>query len=425
MGKSNVRMKVLVFWAITLVSVLFLVEVTSYIASMNFVPARIRGRAGRGGVEFHVAIRRKAHFFQTQLVKSAVTATSRGISTQSDLLMFNSVLGWDYPPDMVYRDFDGVLYRHGPAGERRTCTAFPTTAIATYGDSFTYCSQVRDNQTWQTFLAEKLGTNILNFGVGGYGTDQALLKYQLHARSSAKIVMLCILPENINRIVNIYRPFYQYNDPLALTKPLFVRDGRSFKLLPNPLQNTWDVGKLDDPTFIERLGKLDYWYRLDKELPPLRFPYGLSLVRWREPMLDELSFDAARILPFHSKIHYPWNLFEEAEPLAVMCHIVDMFVKTALTRGATPIIVIMPHTDFVREIMDYRVSRVEKLLGYLKMKQYRVIDLVQAMADMQPTRAQLEKWFDGHATAAGNKVIAEILARNLDRSSMYRAQAQR
>ena len=108
-----------------------------------------------------------------------------------------------------------------------------------------------------------------------------------------------------------------------------------------------------------------------------------------------------------------------------MCHIVDMFVKTALTRGATPIIVIMPHTDFVREIMDYRVSRVEKLLGYLKMKQYRVIDLVQAMADMQPTRAQLEKWFDGHATAAGNKVIAEILARNLDRSSMYRAQAQR
>ncbi len=425
MTKLNARMKVLAFWAITLISVLLLVEVTSYVASMNLVPTRIRGRTGRGSVEFHVAHRRQVHFFQTRLVKSAVTAGSRAMSTQSDLLMFNSVLGWDYPPDIVYRDFDGVLYRHGPAGERLTCTSFPTTAIATYGDSFTYCSQVRDDQTWQTFLAEKLGTNVLNFGVGGYGTDQALLKYQLHARTSAKIVMLCILPENINRIVNIYRPFYQYNDPLALTKPLFVRDGRSFKLLPNSLQNVWDVRKLDDPTFIERLGKLDYWYRLDEKLPPLEFPYVLSLVRWREPMLDELTFDAGRILPFHSKIHYPWNLFDEAEPLAIMCHIVDVFVKTALARGSTPIIVIMPHTDFVREIMDYRVSRVAKLLSYLKKKQYRVIDMVQAMADMKPTRAQLDKWFNGHATPMGNKVIAGVLARSLGRSLRCWTQARR
>lgn len=131
MTKLNARMKVLAFWAITLISVLLLVEVTSYVASMNLVPTRIRGRTGRGSVEFHVAHRRQVHFFQTRLVKSAVTAGSRAMSTQSDLLMFNSVLGWDYPPDIVYRDFDGVLYRHGPAGERLTCTSFPTTAIAT------------------------------------------------------------------------------------------------------------------------------------------------------------------------------------------------------------------------------------------------------------------------------------------------------
>ncbi len=275
---------------------------------------------------------------------------------------------------------------------------------------------MRDEETWQTFLADKLGTNVLNFGVEGYGTDQALLKYQVHGPDSARIVMLCILPENINRIVNIYRPFYQYNDPLELTKPLFVRDGSSFKVLPNLLHNAWDVAKLDDPTFIKRLGKLDYWYRFDRQLPPLCFPYLLSLVQWRGRMLDQLAFGVNHILRFHQEAHYPWNLFDEPEPFAVMCHIVDLFVKTALARGDTPIIVIMPHKDFVRELMDYHVSRTAKLLSYLKKKQYAAIDLVQAMADMQPTTADLEEWYDGHATPAGNKVTAEILERSLNRT---------
>lgn len=418
-SKSKSKLKALLFWTIILVPLLFVMEATSYVLGTNLVPARIRARVGCGSAEFHVAERHRARFLRPQVVQSAATAKSFSGSPEPDLLMFNSVLGWDYPPDIAYRDFDGILYRHGSSGERFTCTSYPTTAIATYGDSFTYCSHVRDEQTWQTLLADELGTNVLNFGVEGYGTDQAFLKNQVHSPDSAKIVMLCILPENINRIVNIYRPFYQYSDPLALTKPLFVRDGHSFKVLRNPLRNVWDVAKLDDPAFLKRLGELDYWYKLDRKLPPLGFPYILSLVRWRRPMLDEFAFGANRILQFHQAAHYPWNLFEEPEPFALMCHIVDLFVKTAEARGATPIIVIMPHKDFVRELMDYHVSRAEKLLSYLKKKQYPTIDLIQAMAAMHPTTAELEEWYDGHATSAGNKVTAEIVGRSLKRSLVY------
>ena len=203
--------------------------------------------------------------------------------------MFHPVLGWDYPPNIIYQDIDDIIYHHGAHGERRTCTSYGTTLIATYGDSFTYCANVRDEDTWQTFLARKLSSNVLNFGVGAYGTDQAMLKYELQSQVRTKIVMLCIFPENINRIVNIYRPFYTYVDPVRLTKPLFVRHGDGFKLVSNPLKSAEDFSKLDDPTFLNELAKLDYWYQFDKNLPGLSFPWIFSLFHWWRPVLKQLS----------------------------------------------------------------------------------------------------------------------------------------
>jgi hypothetical protein len=45
--------------------------------------------------------------------------------------------------------------------------------INTYGDSFTQCHQVSDQETWQEYLAAHLGEPIRNFGMGGYGVYQS------------------------------------------------------------------------------------------------------------------------------------------------------------------------------------------------------------------------------------------------------------
>jgi hypothetical protein len=45
--------------------------------------------------------------------------------------------------------------------------------INTYGDSFTECEQVSDGETWQEYLAGRIGEPIGNFGIGGYGVYQA------------------------------------------------------------------------------------------------------------------------------------------------------------------------------------------------------------------------------------------------------------
>ena len=48
--------------------------------------------------------------------------------------------------------------------------------ISCYGDSFSFCRQVNDNETWEHYLSELLKTNVQNFGVGNYGLDQTYLR---------------------------------------------------------------------------------------------------------------------------------------------------------------------------------------------------------------------------------------------------------
>jgi hypothetical protein len=411
--KSLMRMKTLFFWVATIVPLMVLVEISSYILIVNSVPTRIRGRVGHGTAEFHAGQRVKLGAVPPRFVVSSGGPGHLNDPEDSGLLMFHPALGWDFPPNLIYKAPDGTLCSHGPDGERRTATSFARTAIATYGDSFTYCDEVADDQTWQTILGRKIEANVLNFGVSGYGSDQAFLKFQLHGPPKADVVMLCILPENINRVVNIYRPFYNYEDPLALTKPRFIRDGETFKLIPNPSTEPGSLLKLNDPEYLAKLGKQDYWYQFDRRLPDLSFPYLRAAAACKPYILDELGLVTSRVLPRVTEPQYPFNLFNEPEPFAIMCHIVDLFVAGARERGVQPIIVIMPHRDYVQELRQYQVSRVAKFWVYLKEKRYPFLDAIQAMADMNPTPDELNKWYSGHATAKGNEVLADIIFRYL------------
>ena len=51
-----------------------------------------------------------------------------------------------------------------------------TLRILTFGDSFTFGDEVSDDETWTYFLEKLLpGSEVINFGVHGYGHDQMLL----------------------------------------------------------------------------------------------------------------------------------------------------------------------------------------------------------------------------------------------------------
>ena len=83
--------------------------------------------------------------------------------------------------------------------------------ISCYGDSFTFCRQVNDDETWEHYLSKKLKTNAKNFAVGNYGIDQALLRLKRDFHNNrTPIVILAVVPDTISRIVSIWKHYYEY-----------------------------------------------------------------------------------------------------------------------------------------------------------------------------------------------------------------------
>ena len=94
--------------------------------------------------------------------------------------------------------------------------------IVTFGDSFTFCRQVNDNQTWQAYLSSQRKINVDNFGVGNYGADQALiLSKKIMKKNHYKISILGIVPETILRIHSMWKHYYEYNNLFGF-KPRFI-----------------------------------------------------------------------------------------------------------------------------------------------------------------------------------------------------------
>src|ERR1700736_1270515 len=86
-----------------------------------------------------------------------------------------------------------------PYGERPRGAEYNRPLLAAFGDSFTYCDQVGDLQTWEEQLGGQLSADIYNFGGDGYGTDQAYIRFQQDSQKVlAPIVTLGLITENIN-----------------------------------------------------------------------------------------------------------------------------------------------------------------------------------------------------------------------------------
>ena len=105
---------------------------------------------------------------------------------------FDQELGWVRKPNskgIERGKYGDIEYHIDNDGSRLNITGGEVT-VATFGDSYTFCRQVEDNQTWQVFLSKYINGKVLNYGVGNYGVDQALIYYQRQKLpASTKIVI--------------------------------------------------------------------------------------------------------------------------------------------------------------------------------------------------------------------------------------------
>jgi len=317
---------------------------------------------------------------------------------------FDAELGWTWRPSTHDEAGLAEINALGARGPREYAAEPPpgVLRLATFGDSFTFGDEVPVEASFQWLLEHtRKDLEVLNFGVSGYGTDQALLRFRRVGRMGAEVVCLGILLENIGRNVNRYRPLWNARTGICLTKPRFVLDeSGALVLVPQPFATRGALADaIEDGSLLERIGPHEYW------LGRPAVPTGRlsSLVRVACGFLAYRERSPARL----------WR-DEAGEPFRVTLAILESFQREARASGArhAPILV-FPAKEDLRDHGLAGRPYWNGLLAELERRGVAHIDLVtpllaRAQADGEDPPAK-SLYFGGHLSKVGNAVVAETV----------------
>lgn len=333
---------------------------------------------------------------------------------------FDQELGWTPTPGATRRQ-DGVSYAANRVGLRaeRDYADLPPNGIrriSAFGDSYTYCENVELRDCWTSQLELRLpNTEILNYGVPAYGPDQAWLRYQRDGISNGSCgVLIGYMTENINRVVNRFRPFYKPPDGFVLSKPRFLLEGDGLRLLPSPVT---DIRQLQDPVWAEAaLGPDDRWY-----FPGVFVPNPLdvldtvrvtrtALYRYRREGEIDFHSDLAR------QTERPYRT--QAEAYQVAGRVLIGFSKQVQQTGAAPLVVIFGQRTDIETAMDRAPKAHQPLLDWLDREGIAYVDVTDdlARASQGSRGSSSRNVIANHYRPFGNEVVARTLLREMPRA---------
>ncbi|HEV2844306.1 MAG TPA: hypothetical protein VG477_05630 [Thermoanaerobaculia bacterium] len=270
--------------------------------------------------------------------------------------------------------------------------------VAAFGDSFTHGSGVPMGFSWAERLERMSpGLEVMNFGIPGSDPGQALLRYRREGvQYRPAIVLIGMMSENINRMVNTFRPFYFVRSGIPFSKPRFAVRGDELVLIENPIKSPEGYEELlrDPAKVLPRLGEHDFYYRRNHRRS--RFDV-LPSVRFARIMGDQY---------FNQPTFRPDGTYNtRSEAYQVSLRVLDQFYREALANGSVPFLVLYPQRKDVRLRLDGKPVTYQPLLDELRQRGYRVIDLADGFQRYDPKGRMAKKNFL-HYPKEGNLMAA-------------------
>lgn len=327
-------------------------------------------------------------------------------------IQFDPVLGWTHRPG-VSEQLEGVTYTANSVGARalREYVLEPPANIirlAAFGPSFVHSDEVGDSQTWAAQLEQaRSELEVMNWGVGGYGTDQAYLRYKTQgAAFQPRIVIIGFEEENIYRNVNRFRPFYRPGTGLPLTKPLFITITTGLTMLENPY---------DD---------VDQFYQMLTEQPEqflnevCPYDYFCDATRYQARPLDVFaSYRLWRTLLFemshNQSIEDDPESYQDSYPAQMTLRLVSQFVEDVAKNGAIPLVLVFPEQSTIADYEAGLEPVYQTGVTALRDQGVQVIDLAGAFVEAKQTQNRPYEDFyaseGGHFNELGNYVVAQAV----------------
>lgn len=330
---------------------------------------------------------------------------TEALSYEEYLQRRDPIVGWPYP--LQYgKDLDtngaqrNPYFPHGP--EERSC-------VSLYGDSFTQGGDTSSPaRNWGNVLSEQLGCYVANFGVGGYGTDQAYLRFRENSRDTSPVVILGIHPADVARNLTRIRDLENRQKWFALKPRFILDDAGNLVLIPIP--------DLTEPQYQQVIGERSGRLVLDHEaLQPggpagvvqLEFPYSVAVVK------NMLSFYGFRSRLFR----YPeWmELLERGHPLQgleITVKITQAWVELAREQGKTPLVLLLPHPADFAYFERKAVWPYHTLTEEYRRSGIAVIDFGPFLISRAKRQGVAVASYFGatrHYNDAGNALVAEVV----------------
>ena len=278
-----------------------------------------------------------------------------------------------------------------------------------YGDSFVWGNDVPLADGWVEQLSRRIGCRVANYGVSGYGTDQAYLRFRRMTGDEAPTVLLGLFPETILRDVNQYRALIGWDfGPYAIKGRFLLDAAGELEWVPRP-----NIGLDDVPALLSKpAGILPHEYLLpDSRDGPatLRFPYTLTLARI---VLSPAIRAAIMRRPIWTEFYAPGH---PSGALALDTALVEAFARTAAARGKRVLVVMLPSGTSFRGHAAHGDFEYAPLVTALTGKGIDVLDggtalLAQLAGRDYCTLFSRPETCRGHYGIAGGADVAAVVA---------------
>ena len=300
-----------------------------------------------------------------------------------------------------------------------------------YGDSFTFSRQVNDDETWVHYLSEFTNSNVINFGVGNYGVDQALLRLKREfPKHPTKIVIMGVVPETICRIVSVWKHYYEYGNTFGF-KPRFILKNNRLNLIENLIDGKDKFEKYQN--YLEDINRYDFFYKNKFLKEKISFPYCITILKnlrrnfgiinWVQKINQRKknNFDCTDIewntMKIIMKINLDWRvkLFQDNETCELLKQILVEYANYGKKQNFKPVFIFLPQKDdilFIKKNFNFYHNFVNELK---KIENLFCIDITKDMINIK----EIDRMFSdnneygGHYSKDGNQKVAELIFNEL------------
>ena len=336
---------------------------------------------------------------------------------------FDYELGWVRKPlsKGIEKGINKIIqFEIDKYGSRKSVLDPSKANIISVGDSYTFCRQVEDYETWQNHLAKINGRAVLNYGVGNYGIDQAIIRLnKVYIPKGCKYAVLGFVPETISRIQSFWKHYLEFGNTFAF-KPKFKLEKGSIKLIPqyidsfekySSLKSNLNYIKSNDrfykDKFLKRKFKFPYSFVFIKNIKYYTYIF-YNLLRFKLLKKQEIFNQTFNEIVKQNLIDSQ-KLYLEKQSTDLLLSLIKLFENICQKKKIKPVILVIP------QLHDLKSTSMNHSVFFSNLKSDSlVVDMSEVFKTKKIETLYIDDFYGGHLSNYANKLVSDALFKKLD-----------